>query len=94
MEYGNEAQIEQFEGVENILFSTNITNEEAVFLQSLKEKQSKKLVSPEAKRYQDFLKAYSSVSGYHLFQSDIDTLAKSDLVISFGVWFGNESVKS
>ena len=94
MEYENEARIEQFEGVENILFSADITNEEAMFLQSLKEKQNKKLVSPEAKAYQEFLKAYSSVSGYHLFQGDIDALAKSDAVISFGVWYGDESEKS
>ena len=94
MEYGNEARIEQFEGVENILFSADITNEEAAFLQSLKEKQNKKLVSPESKAYQAFLKAYSSVSGYHIFKGDIATLVHSDSVISFGVWYGDESEKS
>ena len=91
VEYGNEAQIEQFKGAENILFSADITNEEAMFLQSLKENQNKKLVSPEAKAYQEFLKAYSSVSGYHLFKGDIAALSESDTVISFGVWFENES---
>ena len=94
MEYKNEALKEQFEDVENILFSANITNEEAQDLQLLKEKQGKRLISSEAKAYQDFLKAYSSVSGYHIFKGDMDALPNSDVVISFGVWFRDEMMES
>jgi NADH-quinone oxidoreductase subunit G len=94
VEYINEAQKEQLENVESIVFSADITNEEAQDLQLLKENQGKSLISPEAKRYQDFLKAYSSSSGYHIFKGDIDTLATSDVVISLGVWFQDESTES
>ena len=94
MEYTNEALKEQFEDVENILFSANITNEEAQDLQLLKEKQGKRLISSEAKAYQDFLKAYCSVSGYHIFNGVMDALADSEVVISFGVWFGDEMMVS
>jgi len=94
VEYKNEALKEQFEDVENILFSANITNEEAQDLQLLKEKQGKRLISSEAKAYQDFLKAYSSVSGYHIFKGDTDALAHSDVVISLGVWFRDEMMES
>ena len=94
MEYRYESQKENFEDVDSIVFSADITNEEAVVLQSLKEKQGKSLICPEAKAYQDFLKAYGSSSGYHVFQGDVDTLIASDVVISFGVWFQDESVES
>jgi NADH-quinone oxidoreductase subunit G len=89
-----ERQKENFEDVDSIVFSADITNEEAQIFQLLKEKQGKKLISPEAKAYQEFLKAYSSSSGYHIFKGDLNTLAASDVVISFGVWFQNESDES
>ena len=94
MEYRNGAQNEQFDEVESIVFSADITNEEAHNFQLLKEKQDIRLVSPEAKAYQNFLKAYSCSSGYHIYKGDIDTLETSDLVVSFGVWFQDESLES
>ena len=87
MEHINESQKENFEDVDSIVFSANITNEEALLFQRLKEKQEKRLICPEAKEYQDFLNAYSSSSGYHVFKGDLETLAASDVVISLGVWF-------
>jgi len=89
-----EKQKENFENVDSIVFSADITNEEAQIFQSLKEKQGKRLICPEAKGYQDFLKTYSSGSGYHVFKGDLETLAASDVVISFGVWFQDESTVS
>lgn len=94
MEYDYERQKENLEDVDSIVFSADITNEEALVLQSLKERQGKSLICPEAKAYQDFLKAYSSSSGYHIFKGDLGTLANSDVVISFGVWLQGESTES
>lgn len=94
MEYDYERQKENFGDVDSIVFSADITNEEAQIFQLLKEKKDKTLICPEAKAYQAFLKAYSSSSGYHVFKGDLDTLAVSDVVISFGVWFQDESAES
>jgi len=101
VEYDNESQkwnIEAFLKAltesESIVFSADITNEEAMIFQSLKEQQGKRLICPEAKEYQDFIKAYSSSSGYHIFKGDMDTLSTSDVIISFGVWFQDERAGS
>lgn len=94
MGQNNENQKENFEGVDSIVFSADITNEEAQILQLLKEKKNKRLICPEIKGYQDFLKMYGSCSGYHIYKGDLDTLASSDIVISFGVWFQDESTDS
>ncbi|MGB5506402.1 MAG: hypothetical protein WBM70_06930 [Sulfurovum sp.] len=91
MGQNNENQKENFEGVDSIVFSADITNEEAQILQLLKEKKNKRLICPETKGYQDFLKMYGRSSGYHIYKGDLDTLASSDIVISFGVWFQDES---
>jgi NADH-quinone oxidoreductase subunit G len=89
-----ESQKKSIENVDSIVFSGDITNEEAYILQLLKEKQNKCLICPEVKDYQDFLKAYSSSSGHHIFNGDIDRLKASDIVISFGVWFEDKSLVS
>jgi NADH-quinone oxidoreductase subunit G len=101
VEYNYESQKENIEeaikdlkDTDSIVFSADITNEEALVFQSLKEKHGKRLICPEAKAYQDFLKAYSSSSGYHLFKGDSDVLSTSEVVISFGVWFQDESTES
>jgi len=94
VEYSYESQKENFENVDSIVFSADITNEEAQIFQLFKEKHGKRLICPEAKVYQDFLNAYSSGSGYHVFKGDLETLAASEVVISFGVWFQDESTES
>jgi NADH-quinone oxidoreductase subunit G len=94
VEYRYESQKENFENVDSITFSADITNEEAQILQLFKKKHGKSLICPEAKVYQDFLKAYSSSSGYHIFKGDLESLAASDVVISFGVWFQDKSTES
>lgn len=101
MEYRDESKKENFEeaiknfkDADSIVFSADITNEEAFVFQSLKEKYGKKLICAEAKAYQDFLQAYGSNSGYHIFGGDLTTLAASDVVISFGVWFPDERAES
>ncbi len=94
MESTYKSQKEKIKEAESIVFSADITNEEAQIFQLLKERQGKRLICPEAKGYQDFLKAYSSSSGYHVFKGDLETLAASDVVISLGVWFQDESTAS
>ncbi len=94
MESTYKSQKEKIKEAESIVFSADITNEEAQIFQLLKERQGKRLICPEAKGYQDFLKAYSSSSGYHVFKGDLETLAASDVVISLGVWFQDESAES
>ena len=94
MESTYKSQKEKIEKADSVVFSADITNEEAEIFQCLKEKQNKRLICPEAKGYQDFLEAYSSSSGYHVFKGDVETLAASDVVISLGVWFQDESTAS
>lgn len=67
-----------------IRFSSLITNEEAYILQKLKESTGIKLYNEEARAYQDFMKAYGSISGKKSTGGSIDAVAKSDGVIVFG----------
>ncbi|WP_309499367.1 hypothetical protein [Sulfurovum sp.] len=101
MEHRHESQqenlkevVKSFKDAESIVFSADITNEEALILQLHKEKYGMRLICPEAKAYQDFLKAYGSSSGHHIFGGDVQTLATSDVVVSFGVWFHDKRAES
>jgi len=88
-----EETIKSFKDADSIVFSADITNEEALVFQSRKEKYGTKLICSEAKAYQDFMKAYGSSSGYHIFEGDLHTLATSKVVISFGAWFKHEETE-
>jgi len=76
--------IEAFKKADTIKFTSTITNEEAYILQSLKEKFGLKLINPEAKSYQNFLKDYSKISGNMLYSGDLKKTMNSDFVISVG----------
>lgn len=93
MEYKDESKKENLKDAESIVFPADITNEEALIFQSLKKQYGLKLICPEAKAYQDFMQAYSSSSGYNLFKGDLDLLASSEVVISFGAWFQHEETE-
>lgn len=67
-----------------IRFSSLITNEEALILQRLKEKLGLKLYNEEARAYQRFTRAYSSMSGKKAFGGTLDAIAQSDAIIMFG----------
>jgi len=69
---------------DTIKFNSFITNEEALILQKLKEKLGIKLVNHDAKRYQNFLKAYQSTSGKTLYSGSIKEIRKSNFIISVG----------
>jgi len=67
-----------------IRFNSLITNEEAMILQGLKEKLGLKLYNEEARAYQSFMAAYSSISGKTGFGGSLDAIAQSDGIIVLG----------
>jgi len=71
-------------GASAIRFSSLITNEEAMILQGLKEKLGLKLYNEEARAYQNFMSAYSSISGKGSFGGSLDAIAQSDGIIVLG----------
>ena len=71
-------------GASAIRFSSLITNEEAMILQGLKEKLGLKLYNEEARAYQGFMSAYSSISGKSGFGGSLDAIAQSDGIIVLG----------
>jgi NADH-quinone oxidoreductase subunit G len=76
--------IAAFEKADTIKFTSIITNEEALILQKLKELHGYKLINEEARNYQKFINAFSSMSGNALYNGDADQLMKSDYIVVFG----------
>ncbi|RUM71094.1 MAG: NADH-quinone oxidoreductase subunit G [Sulfurovum sp.] len=86
------AAVEAFQKAKTIRFNSMITNEEALMLQTLKEKMGIKLYNPEVRAFQKFLKYYQAASGNSLWTTDTDKIMKkSDFVISVGVALRNDS---
>ena len=76
--------IEAFNSAETIIFSNEISNEEALILQKLKELKGYRLISHEARAYQKFMSAYSKITGKKLYGGDLKTLSKSEVIIVVG----------
>ena len=76
--------VEAFKAADAIKFTSTITNEEALILQKLKEKYGYKLINQEALAFQNFLQAYSEVSGTKLYGSDLKVTHDSNFVVSVG----------
>jgi len=75
-----------------IRFSSIITNEEALMLQTLKERLGVKLYNPEVRPFQRFLKAYAKATGESLYRGDFKSIMKeADFVISVGVALRNDN---
>ncbi|MEJ2437778.1 MAG: 2Fe-2S iron-sulfur cluster-binding protein, partial [Sulfurovaceae bacterium] len=68
----------------------SIANREKSF-QKLKEKYSYKLICDEARSYQKFLSAYSSVSGKSLYNGDLTAIKDSDAIIVFGTRINDDN---
>ncbi len=84
--------VEALKKAETIRFNAVITNEEALMLQALKEKNGIKLYNPEVSTYQKFLSAYTQASGNSLYRGDNETIMKkSDFVISVGTHLRNDA---
>jgi NADH-quinone oxidoreductase subunit G len=86
------AALEAFKKADTIRFNSMITNEEAMMLQTLKEKMGVKLYNPEVRAFQKFLGHYAAASGSSLYSTDTDAIMKkSDFVISVGAALRNDS---
>ena len=76
--------IEALKNADTINFNSYITNEEALILQKLKELRGYRLINPEAKSYQKFLKSFSSITGRNLYDGDLNSVRNSDFVVVLG----------
>jgi NADH-quinone oxidoreductase subunit G len=76
--------VEKIRSAKAIRFSSMITNEEALILQKMKEKLGLKLFNEDARLYQNFMKAYSSVSGKLHASATLDAVKQADAVVVIG----------
>ncbi len=76
--------IEAMQNAQAIRFSSMITNEEAHILQLLKEKLGIKLFNEDARKYQAFMRAYSSMSGKLHHSGSLDAIKQADAAIVIG----------
>ena len=73
-----------FNRAKTILFSNEISNEEALILQKLKETKGYKLVSHEARAFQKFMASYGTITGKSLYSGSLERLSQSRAVIVVG----------
>jgi NADH-quinone oxidoreductase subunit G len=83
--------IDAFKSAKSILFSNEISNEEALILQNLKVLNGYKLISKEARAYQKFMSAYGSVTGKSLYRGDLKTISKSRAVLVMGTRLNDDA---
>ena len=76
--------VEALKEAKAIRFSSIITNEEAHILELLKEKLGIKLFNEDARKYAEFMKSYSSVSGKLHHSGSLDAIKQSDAAIVIG----------
>lgn len=76
--------VEAVANAKAIRFSSMITNEETHILQLLKEKLGIKLFNEDARKFQEFMKAYSSVSGKKHHSGSLDAIKQADAAIVIG----------
>ncbi len=76
--------IEMFKDADTIIFNSMITNEEAIILQELKQKYGYKLINKEAKKFQEFLRDFGSISGKQLYSASLNTVKECDAAIILG----------
>jgi len=76
--------VEAFKKADTIRFSSVITNEEALILNRLKEKFGYKLINEDARRYHNFMKTFSKVTGSSLYSANLNDIHNSDFVVSIG----------
>ncbi len=83
--------VEAFKDAQSIIFSSQISNEEALIFQKIKEQTGVKLVSHEARAYQKFMKAYSAITGKNLYNGSLKELSNSKAIIVMGTRINNDS---
>ena len=82
--------LEAFKKAKNIKFNSYITNEEAFILQKIASKMGANLVNEDARRYQEFLKNYSKISGKSLYSSKLSDVHNANFVISVGSYLKSD----
>ncbi len=82
--------VEAFNKANTIKFNSFITNEEAYILQKLAKNRGARLVNEDARRYQEFMKNYSSTSGKSLYSATLPTVHDSNFVISVGSYLKSD----
>ena len=83
--------VEAFENAGSVILSSQTSNEEALILQKLKEEKGFKLISHEARAYQKFMQAYSTITGKSLYNGTLKTLSESRAVIVLGSKVNDDS---
>jgi NADH-quinone oxidoreductase subunit G len=83
--------VEAFKEAKSVVFSKEISNEEAFILQQLKERYALKLIAPEVKAYQAFMKAYASVTGKQLDGGSVEELSKSRAIMVLGTRINDDA---
>ncbi|QOG12199.1 NADH-quinone oxidoreductase subunit G [Arcobacter sp. FWKO B] len=83
--------VEAFKKADTIKFSSFITNEEALILQKLREKFGYRLINNDAKKYQNFIKSFSTTSGTTLYNGSLKDIHESNFVISVGSFFKSDA---
>lgn len=83
--------VEAFKKAKVIHFNSVITNEEALMLQTLKEKLGVKLINREARAFQRFLNFYTKASGQSLYSLDFKEVMATDFVMSVGSSLRNDN---
>ncbi len=83
--------IEALQKADSIRFNSFITNEEALILQKLKEHLGIKLFNEDARRFQAFLKSFSTTGGKRLYEATLDDVKHSDAVIVLGTQIATDN---
>jgi len=83
--------VEALKKADTIKFNSVITNEEALMLQTLKDKFGKKLVNSDTYAFKQFLQEYSKSAGQIIYGSDFKEIMKTDFVISVGASLRNDN---
>ncbi len=83
--------VEKFKNANSVLFSSYITNEEALILQKLKEKIGFNLVNKDASDYKNFLANFATTSGHNLYNGTLKDIHNSNFIISVGSFFKSDA---
>jgi len=83
--------VEAFKNADSVIISSQISNEEAYIMQNLKEKLGFNLISYEARAYQKFMQAYSSVTGKSLYGGTLESLSDSRVIIVMGTKINDDA---
>ncbi len=85
------AAVEAVKNADSIVFAPQITNEEALILQKIKEQTGVKLISGEARAYQKFMQSYGAVTGKALYSGTLKGISESKAIIVLGTKIYDDS---